>query len=171
MESSSAHVSFVSTGLSVIRSSRGSLKIRWTYFLEVERMKPGETSEAVTINIGNINQGAVIDGFEIELQKALANIADLNTPATATRAIILQLILKPHSDRVVIETEFKVTTKLAGIETHKSKIFMGRAEEGGLVAFDADPRQMPLWSAPKPAKAPEPIAFRTGTEKDKERPN
>jgi hypothetical protein len=126
-------------------------------------MKEAPKTELVTINIGNINEGAMIDGFEIELQKALANIADLNTPATATRAVTLQLILKPHSDRVVIETEFRCACKLAPIETHKSKVFLGRTEEGGLVAFDGDPRQMPLWSAPKPTEAPKPIEFRQGS--------
>lgn len=120
-------------------------------------------SELATINIGNINEGAMIDGFEIELQKALANIADLNTPATATRAVTLQLILKPHSDRIVIETEFRCACKLAPIETHKSKVFLGRTEQGGLVAFDGDPRQMPLWAPPKPAEAPKPIEFRQGS--------
>jgi hypothetical protein len=123
---------------------------------------PELKSDLAAINIGNINEGAMIDGFEIELRRALENIADLNTPATAVRAVRLELILKPHSDRVVIETEFKCGSKLAGIETHKSKIFLGRAEEGTLVAFDADPRQMPLWSPPKPAKAPDPIEFRAG---------
>ena len=120
------------------------------------------TNDLATINIGNINEGAMIDGFARELQRALENIADLSTPATATRAVTLQLILKPHSDRVVIETEFKCGSKLAGIEVHHAKIYLGRAEEGGLVAFDADPRQMPLWSAPKPAKVQEPIEFRAG---------
>lgn len=120
-------------------------------------------TDLCTINIGNINEGAMIDGFEIELQKALSNIADLNTPATATREVVLKLILKPHSDRVVIETEFRCACKLAPIETHKSKVFLGRTEEGGLVAFDGDPRQMPLWSAPKPAEAPKPIEFRQGS--------
>jgi hypothetical protein len=120
-----------------------------------------DAMDLATINIGNINEGAMVDGFDIELRKALENIADLSTPATATRTVTLQLTLKPHSDRVVIETEFRCASKLAGIETHKAKIFLGRAEEGGLVAFDADPRQMPLWSPPKPAKAPDPIEFRT----------
>jgi hypothetical protein len=127
--------------------------------------KTGTTPAAdlCTINIGNINEGAMIDGFEIELQKALANIADLNTPATSKRTVTLQLTLKPHSDRVVIETEFSCSCKLAPIEKHTSKIFLGRAEEGGLVAFDGDPRQMPLWSAPKPQEAPKPIEFRQGS--------
>lgn len=114
--------------------------------------------ELIPINIGNINEGAMVKGFEIELQKALENVADLNTPATATRKVRLELVLKPHSDRVKIETEFKCSSTLAAIETHKSAIFLGRGEEG-LVAFDGDPRQMSLWSKPKPKEAPKPIEF------------
>jgi hypothetical protein len=126
-------------------------------------MKPVEAnSDLAAIDINNINEGAMIEGFAIELRRALENIADLNTPATAVRAVRLELILKPHSDRVVIETEFKCGSKLASIETHKSKIFLGRAEDGTPIAVDADPRQMPLWAPPKPAKAPEPIEFRAG---------
>lgn len=89
-----------------------------------------DAGELATINIGNINEGAMIDGFDLELRKALENIADLTTPATATRTVTLHLTLKPHSDRVVIETEFRCASKLAGIETHKSKIFLGRRRRG-----------------------------------------
>lgn len=120
-------------------------------------------TELCTINIGNINEGAMIEGFEIELQKALANIADLNTPATAKREVTLKLVLNPHSDRIVIETEFKCSCKLAPIETHKSKVYLGRTDTGGLVAFDGDPRQMPLWAPPKPVEAPKPIEFHKGS--------
>jgi len=119
-----------------------------------------QTEELVPINIGNINEGAMVQGFDIELQKALDNIADLNTPATATREVNLKLVLKPHSDRVKIETEFKCSCKLAPIETHKSEIFLGRSEEGVALAFDTDPRQMSLWTAPKPKETPQPIEFR-----------
>ena len=124
-----------------------------------ETRKAEPESELIPINIGNINEGAMVEGFEIELAKALANIADLNTPATATRAVKLELVLKPHSDRVSIETEFKCSCKLAPIETHKSKIFLGHTGNGEPVAFDADPRQMPLWETPKPQEAPKPLEF------------
>lgn len=110
--------------------------------------------EPVPVNIGNINEGAMIEAFDIEFRKALENIADLNTPATATRAVVLTLQLKPHSDRITIETEFKAVSKLAPIETHKAKCFMGKSEDGVLVAFTSDPRQMPLWSPPKPKESP-----------------
>jgi hypothetical protein len=69
---------------------------------------------------------------------------------------------KPHSDRCQVETEFHCVSKFARIETHKSKIFVGRTDEGATVAFDADPRQMPLWSVPKPRETPV-VEFGTGS--------
>ena len=113
-----------------------------------------DQQEAIPVNIGNINDGAMIEAFDIEFRKALENIADINTPATATREVVLKLTLKPHSDRITIETEFRAVSKLAPIETHKAKCFMGKSEDGSLVAFTSDPRQMPLWTPPKPKESP-----------------
>jgi hypothetical protein len=111
-------------------------------------------AEPIPINIGNINDGAIIDAFELELRKILQNIADQSTTSTATRTLVLRVDFKPHSDRCVIETEFKCSSRLAPIETHKAKVFLGKTEEGGLVAFANDPRQMPLWTAPQPKEVP-----------------
>lgn len=144
----------------------------------VEGMKKEKDSlarpekELIRLNIHNINEGALIQLFDIELEKALNNVADLNTPATAARVITLQLVLKPSSDRVVIETEVKGDSKLAPVETHKSKIFLGQIqivdEETGEIsygvgAFDADPRQMSLWAAPRAPATPKPIEFNRGS--------
>ena len=121
-----------------------------------------EEPELISINIANINEGAILEGFELELRRALENIADLNTPATKTRAVQITLILRPHSDRVTIETEVQCTSKLAPIEAHMSKLFIGKSEDGSPVAFSADPRQLPLWSKPKPKEAPKPLEVSSG---------
>lgn len=110
--------------------------------------------DEVSINIGNINEGAAIDAFNLELRKVLENIADLSTVATATRTITLKVEFKPESDRCKVQTEFSTKTTLAPIEKHCSKIFVARTENGHLVALDADPRQMALWSPPKPKEVP-----------------
>lgn len=106
------------------------------------------------INLGNINEGAAVDAFDLELRKILENIADLSTVATATRTITLKVDFKPESDRCRVHTEFGVSSKLAGIEKHKSKIFVARTDDGALVALDSDPRQMGLWEAPKKSAPP-----------------
>ena len=111
-------------------------------------------TDAATINIGNINEGAAIDAFDIELRKVLENISDLSTVATADRSITLQVTFKPESDRCKVHTEFTIKTKLAGIEKHVSKIFVAKSDDGALVALDSDPRQMPLWQTPKKAEPP-----------------
>lgn len=111
-------------------------------------------NEAATINIGNINEGAAIDAFDFELRKVLENIADLSTVATATRTITLKVDFKPESDRCKVHTEFSIVSKLAGIEKHMSKIYVAKTDQGALVALDADPRQMPLWSTPAKAQPP-----------------
>ena len=112
------------------------------------------TAEAVSVNIGNINEGAAIEAFDLELRKVMENIADLSTVATATRAITLKIEFKPESDRCKVHTEFAISTKLAGIEKHVSKIFIARTDQGALVALDADPRQMPLWETPRKPELP-----------------
>jgi hypothetical protein len=117
--------------------------------------------EIVPINIGNINNGAALDLFAQALDKVLENIADLATEATATRRIVLTVEFKPHSDRIKVETEMGIACKLATPERNKSHVFLARSDGGGIVALDADPRQMPLWTAPKAPEMPV-IEFRNG---------
>ena len=119
-----------------------------------DKGQAGPQVDGVTINIGNINEGAAIDAFDLELRKVLENIADLSTVATATRSITLKVDFKPESDRCKVHTEFSISAKLAGIEKHVSKIFVAKTDEGALVALDADPRQMPLWTTPAKAQPP-----------------
>ncbi len=116
--------------------------------------KQNPVEEPATINLGNINEGAAVDAFEMEISKVLANIIDMSTVATATRSIVLRVDFKPESDRCKVHTEFSVVAKLAPIEKHKSKIYIARTDANALVALDADPRQMPLWETPKKVEPP-----------------
>lgn len=109
---------------------------------------PGD--ETATINLGNINRGAVLEAFQHELAGVLANIGDLATPATAKRSITLRVDFTPHSDRVRVDTTFAVTAKLAATETTKDSLFIGKTDRGEPIALDSDPRQMALWATPKP---------------------
>jgi hypothetical protein len=117
-------------------------------------MQQQQSDEPVTINIGNINDGAAIDAFDLELRKVIENIVDLSTVATATRSITLRFNFKPEGDRCKVHTEMECISKLAPIEKNVAKLFIGRTEDKALVALDGDPRQMPLWSKPEPKAVP-----------------
>lgn len=118
-----------------------------------------EFDAPITINIGNVCDGAAVDAFEKKLQEAINNIYDLNTPATAARTITLKVKLKPREDRVQINTEFTCDVKLASFEPKTSRMFVARDEDGNLHALDSDPRQIALFTPAKPREAPPVIAF------------
>ena len=115
--------------------------------------------QPTTINIGNVSDGALIEAFDLKLKEVLANIADVNTPATAKREITLRLILKPKEDRVQINTKFHCTAKLAPIVEVESRIFVGKDKDGNLYALSDDPRQLNIFSPPKPKEMPQPLQF------------
>lgn len=117
-----------------------------------------EGTEPVTINIGNISDGAMVEAFEVELARVLENIMDPNTPAMAKREINLRLILKPKDDRIQINTQFTVQTKLASLMPATSRMFVAKDKDGGLHALTDDPRQLSFFTPPV-REAPSVIEF------------
>ena len=55
--------------------------------------------EPITINIGNVADGAMMEAFDKALREVLANIADLSTPATQKRSIAHPAGTLPHLPR------------------------------------------------------------------------
>jgi hypothetical protein len=119
----------------------------------------------ITINIGNICDGAAVDAFEKKLAECLANICDLNTPATASRTVVLKVKLKPREDRVQINAEFTCSTTLPSFVPKTSRLFVGRDDEGNLYGLTEDPRQIKLFQPPKPRELPPVVSFKPAEKK------
>ncbi len=111
-------------------------------------------AEPITINIGNVSDGALVEAFELKLREVLANIADPHTPATAKREINLRLVLRPKEDRVQIDSQFTCTARLAGLIPASSRMFVGKDGDGNLYALADDPRQLNIFTPPKPKEVP-----------------
>ena len=123
-----------------------------------------EIEAPITINIGNLCGGAIIDAFEGELLKCLNNIYDLGTEARANRTITLKVKMKPDDARIKIATEFTCESSLAQPFPATGVFFVGRDENGTLYGLDRDPRQQSIvFSPPAPKAAPQPIAFTSGS--------
>lgn len=102
------------------------------------------------VTLDTIGGGALAELFAAELTRVLANIADPNTDPEIKRAIGITVSFKPNRERDVADVKLTCTSKLAGIMTVSTQVFMGRSG-GKLVAVENDPRQSNLFDPAKPA--------------------
>lgn len=99
------------------------------------------------VTLDTIGGGALPELFDAELTRILANIADPNTDTGAKRTITITISVKPNRDREVADVELKCSSKLAGIMTVSTQLFIGK-HQGKLIAVENDPRQSKLFDPP-----------------------
>lgn len=96
------------------------------------------------VTLETIGAGALSELFAAELSRVLSNISDPNTDTTVKRVITLTVSFKPNRDRDVADVQLKCNSKLAGIMTVSTQLFMGK-HHGELIAVESDPRQSSLF--------------------------
>lgn len=101
------------------------------------------------VTLDTIGGGALVELFEAELSRVLANIADPNTDDKAARVITIAVKFKPNRDRDASSVEIACTSKLAGIMKVSTNLFIGR-HAGKLVAVENNPKQTELFDQPRP---------------------
>ena len=82
------------------------------------------------VDLNDFADGAVAERFNIELQRVLENIADLNTDPTVKRKINLEVTLVADDARDVVMANVQAKTKLAPAKKLESKIIMDYDEKG-----------------------------------------
>lgn len=115
----------------------------------------GEIEAPITINIGNLGNGSVIDKFDQELARCIANIYDLDTPAMAPRVITLKIKLRPSEDRVKIAVEVSGESSLASVRASDSQFYVAKDAEGNLHGIVMDPRQLNIFNSAQAERAAE----------------
>ena len=95
------------------------------------------------VSVQTLNGGAVIDLFDVEYEKLLANVNDENTKPEATRSIKIELKVKPEKTRRVATVQISVASSLAPIKPAETVIFFD-TDKGELAAFEDDPKQQSL---------------------------
>ena len=111
--------------------------------------------QAVTLD--TLGGGALAELFEAELARVLANIADPNTNESTRRSISISVSFKPNRDRDIADVELTCSSKLAGIATVSTQLFMGR-HQGKLIAVEHNPKQSTLFDQPRPQLAASAVA-------------
>lgn len=102
------------------------------------------------VTLDTIGGGALTELFDAELSRVLSNISDPNTDTSTKRVITITVKFKPNRDRDVADVELACGSKLAGIMTVSTQLFMGK-HKGKLIAVENDPRQSNLFDADRAA--------------------
>jgi hypothetical protein len=92
-------------------------------------------------NLKTINNGALEELFDAELEKVLKNISDCNTKPDEVREIRLIIKLKPSPDRKTATTIVHASCKLASTMPHQSAFFIATTSDNKIRAYVNDPRQ------------------------------
>lgn len=95
------------------------------------------------LSLATIKGGAIVERFDDELRKLVANIADPGTPATAKREVSLKFSVKPGKDRGMSQVMVSVTSKLAPGESMETNMFIAITRNGP-VATEYNPHQPAL---------------------------
>lgn len=93
-----------------------------------------------SVDIGTINDGAIVDLFEEEWKKVMDNIQDINTKPDAIREIVIKIRVKPDKLRRTATSMIHVEAKLPTVQDHESFIFFEN-KEGKMIAYPDDPHQ------------------------------
>lgn len=87
----------------------------------------------INLNLSEMAEGGIQEKLDLELQKVLDNIQDLNTEAGAKRKITLTLEFKPDDNREIIATTSAFKTTLAPTVGVATTILTGRNENTGMI--------------------------------------
>jgi len=105
------------------------------------------------MTLGEIGNGALEERFQVELQRVLNNIADPNTDVKAKRVITVQVTFRPGKNRDDAAIDVRCSSKLAGITSVESMVFIGR-RDGKVVAVENDIKQSGLFDEQQPEPRP-----------------
>jgi len=98
-------------------------------------------SDPAFMSLPTIAGGACVELFDAELERALRNIADVNTPPEKVRVITVQVRITPNAKRELGEVEVSVSSKLPSFASVSTVAYFGR-HEGKHVAQERDPKQL-----------------------------
>jgi hypothetical protein len=97
--------------------------------------------EEVPVTLVSIGGGAAVELFDIELERVLANIKDINTDPKTRRRITLVVDIVPNEERAYGDVRITATSKLASGKAHQSLMYVVK-RGGQIMAVESNPQQL-----------------------------
>lgn len=92
------------------------------------------------VSLDTLADGAAVERFNYELQKALENIGDINTSAGATRSVSLIIKMKPNEERTGAAVSIEIKSTLASIKPEATYFHLTN-HGSSVVATEYNPKQ------------------------------
>lgn len=99
---------------------------------------------SIPLTIESLYGGGAVERLHGELQRALENIIDPNTPAKKTRKVKLEVAIKPNEHRNMAELTISTSSTLCPPEPLETSIIIDRDKSGGAHASEMAPGENPL---------------------------
>lgn len=88
----------------------------------------------IELNSATIASGGLVERLNEEIQKAVANCLDVNTPAKKTRTVTLKIKIKPDDTRSFATVSVETATALCPPEAINTSIYMTQNLKTGEIA-------------------------------------
>ena len=79
----------------------------------------------IKLTVESLYGGGAVERFHGELEKAIANIVDPNTPAKKPRKVKLEMIIKPNEHRNMAEVLVTTSCSLQSPQPLETSIYIG----------------------------------------------
>lgn len=87
-------------------------------------------AEIKKVSFANLANGAAIERADLEIERVLKNIQDVNTSARVAREVNIKIKIKPSDDRGAGEITIQATSKLAPVTEHVTQVYIGKDTTG-----------------------------------------
>lgn len=87
----------------------------------------------IDLNLNKINEGAIQEKFEYEMEQVFENILDLNTDPTKKRAVTLTIEIAADKNRELVVMTCKSKSKLIPRDESETKVLFGRNADTGYI--------------------------------------
>ena len=77
------------------------------------------------LNVKTLASGGLIERIHEEIQRAIGNICEPNTPAKKTRKVKMEMTIKPNEQRNMAEVSVLVSSTLCPAEPIETGIYIG----------------------------------------------
>lgn len=88
----------------------------------------------IQLNVQTLASGGLIERIQEEIQRAIANICDPNTPAKKARTVTMKMTIKPNEPRNMADVSVLVSSTLCPAEPIETGIYIGQDVRTGEVS-------------------------------------